>query len=495
MKNFIFFKRREKLPSVRGLSLFLILAVGLFLMASCNANKSSSNNTVTFQNASINGKLSLAKKVDAIAEGVLKKEGAPSVSVAVVKNGKIIYAHAYGNAQLKPDLKAQSDMRYAIGSISKQFAAASILILEQKGKISLDDKVSKWFSKLTKAKEITVRELLSHTSGYQDYWPQDYVPLPMRKSIKSIQIIHKWAEKPLGFASGTKWRYSNTNYVVIAKIVEKISGEPLFTFLKKHIFGPLNMTSPVNYDQDQMTDHDAKGYMRFGIGPLRPAIHTGTGWVFGAGELAMTPRDLAKWDISIINEGLLKPKSYKQFETEVMLKNGIGSGYALGLFVGMFDGHRMLKHSGEVSGYTAYNMVFPDDGDAVVALANQDANAVASTVAAKIAHFLFKKQDAHTTTRTKQAKDVFMSLEHGNIDRSLFTKDANAYFSKQALKDFKASLSLLGKPDRFYQTSQSKRGGMLERSFLATFSNRTLRVWTYQDRNGKLEQYLIAPVY
>jgi CubicO group peptidase (beta-lactamase class C family) len=433
-------------------------------------------------------------KIDNIVNGVLKKTGVPSASIAVVRNGKIVYVHAYGYGHLHPKEKANTTMRYAIGSISKQFTAASILLLEQKGKISLDDPVSKWMPNLTKAKDITIREILSHTSGYRDFWPQDYVPPAMRKHKDAVKVIHKWAEKPLDFKPGTKWQYSNTNYLIAGEIVEKISGEPIYKFVNQHILDPLHITNVVNYDAGDMTDQDAKGYMRYGIGPLRPAIHEGSGWMKGAAELAMTPRDLAKWDISIINQSLLQPKSYKQFEKEVRLKNGVCSGYALGLFVRMMNGHRMLAHSGEVSGFTAENMVFPDDSAAVVVLTNQMAGTASGPIARQIAQLLFKKQDAQTKMRTRQAKKIFMSLERGQINRSLFTHDTNVYFSKQALQDFKSSLGPLGKPAKFFQTSQSKRGGMIERSFRAVFPNRTLRVWTYQEPNGKLEQYQIAPI-
>jgi D-alanyl-D-alanine carboxypeptidase len=120
----------------------------------------------------------LAAKVDSIANQVLKSTGVPSASVAVVKNGRLAYANAYGAAKLEPRTAAIPDMRYAIGSISKQFTAAAILLLQQEGKLSLDDPVSRFVPGLTRGNEVTIRQLLSHTSGYQDFWPQDYV-MPM----------------------------------------------------------------------------------------------------------------------------------------------------------------------------------------------------------------------------------------------------------------------------------------------------------------------------
>ncbi len=443
------------------------------------------------QSGSSNG--TLDSRIDSAAAQVLRETGTPSVSVAVVMHGRIVYAKAYGDARLDPAVPAKADMRYAIGSISKQFTSAAILLLEQEGKLSLDDPVSKWFPELTDANEVTVREILSHTSGYQDFWPQDYVPPMMLKPMPPQEILDKWAKKPLDFKPGTRWQYSNTNFVIAAQIVEKIAHEPFFTFLHKNVLGQLGLSSAVNFDKGMMTSEDPQGYMRYGLGPLRPAPEEGAGWMAGAGELAMTASDLAKWDISIIDQSLLSPGSYKQLETEVLLKNGVGTHYGLGVSVGVMDGHRMISHSGEVSGFTAFNAVFPDDSAAVVALTNQDASSAGGAVANRIARILFEKQDSETASRTAQAKEIFLGLQKGRIDRSLFTSDANAYFSEQGLKDFQSSLEPLGAPKVFVQSGQQDRGGMLERSFRVVVHDRTLRVWTYQMPDGKLEQYQIAP--
>jgi D-alanyl-D-alanine carboxypeptidase len=436
---------------------------------------------------------SLEIKVDSIASQVLKQTGTPSASIAVVMHGEIAYIQAYGNAKLNPEVSVNPEMRYAIGSISKQFTAASILLLEQEGKLSLNDPVSKWMPDLTRADDVTIRELLSHTSGYQDFWPQDYVPPMMLKPMPPQQILNRWAKIPLDFEPGTKWQYSNTNFVIAAQIVEKITNKPFFDFLENNILKPLGLSSAVNFDKRKLTKEDPTGYMQYGLGPLRPAPDEGEGWMTGAGELAMTPRDLAKWDISMIKQSLLDPESYKQLETEVLLKNGAGTNYGLGVQIKMMDNHRIISHGGEVSGFTAYNAVFPDDSTAVVVLTNQDASPAAGTIANKIFSILFKLQDTQTKMRTEQARKIFIELQHGTIDRSLFTPDANAYFSEQALKDFQSGLDTLGVPDEFVQTAKRERGGMLLRLFRVEFQDRTLRVWTYQMPDGKLEQYQVAP--
>ena len=176
--------------------------------------------------------------IDEIAKNALAVTGVPSASIAVVKDGKIAYVQAYGNARLDPLLPAKPDMRYSIGSISKQFTAAAILLLQEQGKLSLDDKVSKWVPGLTRGDEVTIRQLLSHTSGYQDYAPQDYMIPEWEKPISAQQIMDRWAKIPLDFDPGTKWQYSNTNYVIAGVIVEKAAGKPLFEVLQERVLDP-----------------------------------------------------------------------------------------------------------------------------------------------------------------------------------------------------------------------------------------------------------------
>jgi D-alanyl-D-alanine carboxypeptidase len=453
----------------------------LILACSCATARAQTDLTIEMQ-----------QKIDKLAHDALAKTGVPSASVAIVKDGRIAYLHAYGNARLDPETPAKPEMRYSIGSISKQFTAAGILLLQEQGKLSLDDKVSKFIPGLTRANEVTIRQLLSHTSGYQDYWPQDYVMPMMLQPVDARKILDTWARKPLDFDPGTKWQYSNTNYVIAGLIVEKVSGEPLLQFLQQEIFTPLKMKSVADTDQAKLGDTDPTGYMRYALGPPRPAPKEGSGWLFAAGELAMPAEDLAKWDISIIDQELLKPASYQDFETEVLLKNGLGTRYGLGVEVSSQLGHRSLSHSGEVSGFTSENLVFPDERAAVAVLTNQDAADAAGAIATGIAPLLLASDDPATPEKLAQARKIVEGLQHGTVDRSVFTGNANFYFNEQALKDFAGSLGPLGAPEEFIQTRQALRGGMKLRVYSIKFPKLTLRAWTYEMPDGKLEQFQIA---
>jgi len=432
--------------------------------------------------------------VDRAVAEILATSGAPSASIAVVQDGAIAYVRAYGNARLEPRLAAAPDMRYSIGSISKQFTAAAILLLAEEGKLSLDDHVGRWLPDLTRANEVTVRQLLSMTSGYQDYWPQDYVMPGMLKDVTPEAILRGWARKPLDFDPGTKWQYSNTNYVIAGQIAEKAAGKPLLEFLRERVFAPLKMASVVNTDEAALADAEPMRYMRYALAPPRPAPKEGRGWMFAAGELAMTARDLALWDVSMIDQAVLRPASYRQMETETLLANGAPTGYGLGVSVAMAGGRRQISHGGEVSGFTAHDVVYPDERAAIVVLTNLDATGASSQIASRIATLLFTANDADTRQAVEQARKIFEELQQGRIDRSLFTDNCNAYFTPEALKDFQSSLGPLGKPAAFAQAGQSLRGGMVLRRFQIAFPGRTLSLTTFTMPDGNIEQYQIAAV-
>ncbi len=443
---------------------------------------------------------STASGIDAAAADVLKTTGVPSASVAVVKGGKVAYVKAYGMARLDPAMAAEPGMRYSIGSVSKQFTAAVILLLAQDGKLKLDDPVGKYLPGLTRANEVTIRQVLSMTSGYQDFWPEDYVMTSMMKSTNPQQILDVWAKKPLDFEPGTEWQYSNTNYVVAGRIAEIAGGKPLIDQLQERIFWPLKMTGVFNSDASRLPANDPTGYYQHALGPLRPSPKEGQGWMFAAGELAMPASDLALWNISMMNRTLLAPASYDAMFTEVKLKDGKGTGYGLGVEVGVRNGHRFIEHSGEVSGFVSENIVFPDDKAAVTVLTNEDASSAAGALGRKIAPLVLGGASGtsganaeEAAAAEKRARDIFAGLQDGKLDRTQLTAFCDAYFTQEAVDDFASSLGPLGTPTSFKQTSVGKRGGMTFRAFSVGFPSRQVRVTVYEMPDGKLEQYLVMP--
>jgi CubicO group peptidase (beta-lactamase class C family) len=278
--------------------------------------------------------------------------------------------------------------------------------------------------------------------------------------------------------------------VVAGLVVEKVAGMPLLDFLRGRIFRPLGMASIVNTDEAGLGPEDPVRYMRYALGPLRPAPKEGRGWLFAAGELAMTAADLAKWDVSMIEQTLLKPASYRALETEVQLASGAGTGYGLGVGVSLPEGRPLIEHGGEVSGFTAQNSVYPEERIAVVVLANLDATDAPPQAVRKIASLLFAPTGAESGV--DQARQVFLGLQKGRLERSLFTANANAYFSERALADLASSLGPLGPLKELTLERQSLRGGMTVRRYKAVLAKQTLRITTLTMPDGKLEQYIVA---
>jgi D-alanyl-D-alanine carboxypeptidase len=426
---------------------------------------------------------------------LLAESGAPSVSIAIVEHDQMVYAKAFGKASLDPSREADAHTRYAVGSISKQFTAAAILLLAEQGKLSIDDKVSKYFPDLTRANEITIRELLSHTSGYEDYAPQDYMIPAWTKPTTPKAILAEWATKPLNFDPGTKWQYSNTNYVLAARIFEKASGQDLMKSLNEKIFEPLGMTSAGDCSIDK-TPQDAVAYTRFALGPPRPALREGPGWYLGAGELCMTPTDLAKWDVAFLKKQILSAHSYDEFTQEVHLANGDDTHYALGLHVGDFDNIPIVSHGGEVSGFLASNSVFPTRDAAVIVFSNQDAIDLIGPISNEISRWVLEPASATSAGQPSaaelaQVRGILEGLQQGRIDRSLLTSNNNFYFTDEALYDIQASLEPLGALKDVTRERQSLRGGMTFRLYKAHFDKKTLAVTVYLTPDGHYEQILI----
>ena len=222
----------------------------------------------------------LQRSMDAVVAKALEDASVPSVSIAVVKDGKLVYAKAYGVARLDTGQAATAGMRYKIGSNTKQFVAAAVLLLAQEGRLSLDDKVARFLPDLARARDVTIRQLMSHTAGYVDYYPLDYLASYMVKPTTVQAILDDWGKRPLGFEPGTRWEYSNTGYVIAGRIVEIASGMSLEAFLRSRITDRLGMRSAIDTTAITWDPRDPQGYEVAALGPPRPATAEGTNWIW-----------------------------------------------------------------------------------------------------------------------------------------------------------------------------------------------------------------------
>jgi CubicO group peptidase (beta-lactamase class C family) len=341
--------------------------------------------------------------------------------------------------------------------------------------------------------QVRIRDLLNHTSGYRDFWPQDYVPDMMLHPITTEKLLSDWATLPLDFAPGSQYQYSNTGYVIAGAIVEKVTGQPVMEAMRTRIFEPLQMHSVLDVNLGQLGPADAKGYLRYTLGPPRPAPKEGAGWLFAAGGLAMTAEDLARWDLALLDGKLLAPASLQAMSTTRVLNNGTSAEYGLGLDVYMASGRRVLEHSGEVSGFVSQNTLYPDDKAAIIVLTNQDASSAAQQLSERIRDLLFLADSPESTRQLERARKIFTDLQHGTLDRALLTDNGNAYFNAQALLDAKTSLAPLGTPVSFKQTLEHDRGGMKLRRFEIKLAKRTLILVARELPDGRFEQYQLRP--
>src|SRR5690348_765703 len=314
--------------------------------------------------------------IDRLVTRTLADTGVPSAEIAIVRNGQIVFDKAYGKAN--EGLPANPDLPYQIASNSKQFTAMAILLLRDEGKLSLDDPVSKYIPGITEGDRITIRELLSHNSDLQDFWPQDYHFADMTVPTTPQHIVDKWAKKPLDFEPGTRWQYSNTGYVVAGMIAEKVSGMPLLAFLQQHVFQPLGIRA---LDQDNTnTPAFPAGYHRYALGPVRIVQPPARGWLYAAGELSMNAADLAKWDIARMDRTLIPARDWIEQETPVLRTDGRTNGYGLGVTNAYQRERHVIVHSGEAVGFLTLNTVYPDTKDAIVIFTNADFSGAMGTL-------------------------------------------------------------------------------------------------------------------
>jgi D-alanyl-D-alanine carboxypeptidase len=434
-------------------------------------------------------------QVDQLVTKTLADTGVPSAEIAIVRDGQVVFNKAYGKAN--EGLPARPDLPYQIASNSKQFTAMALLLLEDEGKLSLDDPVSKFIPGITEGDKITIRELLSHTSGLQDFWPQDYLFKTMTTPTSPQGIVDKWAKKPLDYAPGTRWQYSNTGYVVAGMIAEKVSGEPLLTFLNRKIFAPLDM-HPLDQDETNTPAFPA-GYHRYALGPVRIAQPPARGWLYAAGELSMTAADLAKWDIARMNRSLLPAEDWVEQETPVLRADGRTNGYGLGVTNHYERQRHIIDHGGEAVGFLTQNTVYPDTKDAIVVFTNADFSEASGNLTQGIEKIVLDSPEPALTGETVRLEDVravYAALASGAVDRSKFTDNLNFYLDATTLGDYRSSLSSLGKPTITSLGPPRLRGGFVNRNFKVDYpGGKDLVLVTYAEpgATGRWEQFIVMP--
>jgi D-alanyl-D-alanine carboxypeptidase len=322
--------------------------------------------------------IAAGSQTDEYVRLIMLKKHIPALSVAVLKDGKILKMQGYGLANIETHSPAKSQTVYKLGSLSKQFIAAAVMLLQQDGKINLDDHVGRYLDSLPSAwQSITIRNLLTHTSGLVRDAP-DFDPLKVRPLSDDIKAIYSL---PLDFTPGTQWDYSNMNYYVLAAVIEKVTGANWAEWISKHIFKPCGMDQTRTVSMTALILNRANGYKR-----------TGEGWENADIWLALRPSgafvssitDLAIWDRILSSNSLLSAASKKQMWTAMTLNDGKNTHYGFGWFVDSINNHLRIHHDGGVPGFRSDFERFPDDKLTVIVLTNvgsANAERIAQTIA------------------------------------------------------------------------------------------------------------------
>jgi CubicO group peptidase (beta-lactamase class C family) len=313
-----------------------------------------------------------SEKADALLAGLIKTND-PGLAVLVAQDGKILFEKGYGLADREQQVPVIPQTTFRIGSITKQFTASAILKLQEEGKLSVDDKLSKYIPNFPRGDEVTLRLLLTHTSGIHSYTDEpDFIGRVTNASTTGA-IIEEMKQYPYDFDPGAKWRYDNSGYLLLGYIVEKVSGQGYGDYLHGNFFEPLGMTNTGAYRTHLGLPHEALGY-NLATNGFQPALNWDMSWAGGAGVLYSTVEDLYRWNEGIFNGRVLDAASLKAAFTPVKMTENLtrdpDSGYGFGWIVTRHRGLREILHNGGLNGFSSSLLRLPDEKFTVVILAN-----------------------------------------------------------------------------------------------------------------------------
>jgi CubicO group peptidase (beta-lactamase class C family) len=390
-----------------------------------------------------------ADQIDDYMESHMRARHIPGVSLAIIRDGKIVKSRGYGVANLELAVPATTATVYEIGSNTKQFTAAAIMLLVEERRIKLDDSVTKYFENApTTWSGITIHHLLSHASGIQNHVAVPGYLSVFKTSITSEtspareELLKMFFKLPLEFQPGETWAYDNTGYYLLGIIIEKVSGKSYWQFLEERIFTPLGMVATRNTDPTPIVPNRATGYdwvnNHYENRPvLAPFV------AFSAGSILSTVDDMAKWDAALSTTKLLKRESLDQIWTATKTKDGADASfdYGFGWFLDRFHGHRLVQHSGGTPGFSSLIYRFIDDKLTIVILTNHS-DCIIDPWAIDLAGLYvpelkkpetFADPDPNLTSMIKQAvADLF----EGKHDPKLFTGPMQLFLNTATGKAF-----------------------------------------------------------
>ncbi len=422
--------------------------------------------------------------LDAYFNTQLAKKQSPSISVAVVKNGKLVYAKGFGYADLENDVLAAPNSVYRIGSITKQFTATMIMQLEHEGKLKLDQGIRTLLPETPTAwDKVTVRELLNHTSGIKSYTEvKGLFDDQAMKPTTPAGILKTVEKDPLDFPPGSNWHYDNTGYEILGMVVEKLDGQPFSQSLRKRIFVPLGMTSTFFTSESTVVKHRAQGYSP-DSGGFSHAHYLNMDWPYAAGSIESTTLDLAKWDAALYGNKILPQSSLKMMWTRTVLVDGIKKDYGFGWQLDRLNRIEIVQHGGGIHGFTTHIRRAPALGLTLIVLTNSDTNNPEQMTADAMGIVDSRLKVAPPTaildtnpSATEADRNTLKSILLGKLDRTKLTPEFNKLLTPELEQGAKAQLSAMGPIKRFDLQADETKAGVRTRTYLVTLGSIVLKM-------------------
>jgi CubicO group peptidase (beta-lactamase class C family) len=431
----------------------------------------------------------IAARIDALLEAAMVHQHLPGLAVAVERDGTVIYARGYGYRQLAQHARADEHTVYNIASASKQFAASSIMLLAQAGKLRVDDRLSRYFPDYKYGARISLREMLNHTSGIPDYTDLPNVP----HNAGPLEDFALVRNLPLAFPPGSRYQYSNTNYVLLALIVQKVGGEPYARFVTERLFRPTGMDGASIHRLPSGVPDGATGYTWDGK-KIVAVPRTPDDFGFGDGDVNASVVDLMKWDAALDGGRVVDAASWREMTTIPKAQGETTtSGYGFGLELDELDGRRYVYHGGAQYGFKTVNSTLPDQRFAVVLVSNSDAFYQYWLIKQIIAMFYPPSPGQATAGAPgedpairRAALALVGQMQSGTIARSSrFTAEFNA-----SLKSARAETLRVGAVGRLQRAAYGGmfyRGGKLVYPYLLTFPHSVVNYYYVLGRDGRVE--------
>jgi CubicO group peptidase (beta-lactamase class C family) len=432
------------------------------------------------------------KEVDKFVQASIHQQKIPGLALAVMRDGRIIKAQGYGLANVELNVPVSPQTIFQSGSMGKQFTATGVMMLVEEGKIRLDDKVAQYFPGAPETwTRMTIRNLLTHTSGIKSYTGGD---VDYRRDYTEEDLLKILETLPFDFAPGDKWSYSNSGYMLLGILIHKVSGKFYGDFLQERIFRPLGMTTTRVISEQDIIPNRAAGY-RLVKGELKnqqwvsPSLNT-----TADGALYFTVLDLAKWDAALYTEKLLKRSSFDEMWTPVKLNDGKTHPYGFGWRLHDVRGHRVIEHGGAWQGFTTGISRYVDDKLTVVALTNLDSRhsrpdeiiqGVAGLYEPALAPApLSKPIEDKEPQVTALFRSVLREISEGKADAAAFTEEAQKEWFPDRVRRFKETLEDFGLIKAVDLLERKEEAGLRSYRYRLVFGTGRVVSFTIKMTNG-----------